>query len=140
MKRDSLKPWLLLSFILLFSLLNQWGRWLPVYLSLPLKQKCAKSCQYVNYSPLCDDCGSEDEGCIVCHECRLDNNSLFYNFQDGVCMNTQQYGLITGPAFSLTFSLFGLLAGIYVDITSERSATILGTLYPSISLSPHLTP
>ena len=41
-------------------------------------------------------------------------------------MTSKQYGLMTGFGFSLTFSIFGLVAGYFVDITSERGSTILG--------------
>jgi len=41
-------------------------------------------------------------------------------------MSTTEYGVITGVGFSLTFSTFGLLAGFFVDIQSERGSTILG--------------
>lgn len=46
--------------------------------------------------------------------------------QDGVCMTTTQYGVLTGVGFAFTFSLFGLVAGFIVDLYANRDSTILG--------------
>lgn len=119
---------LVLFFIATFSLLAQWSRWLPVYLSTVRLKECGEEgvCKGLSFEPLCRGCDQYDEACLLCNTCRIDYESYRYNFQDGVCMDSKQYGLITGFGFSLTFSLFGLIAGFFVDVTSERGSTVLG--------------
>lgn len=116
----------ILFFILIFSLLNQWIRWLPVYLSSVSIQKCQDLCDQVSFTPTCISCASDDEACSDCHECRMSYDSSFYNFEDGVCMTTTQYGVITGMGFAFTFSTFGLFAGYFVDISGSWGNTVLG--------------
>jgi MFS family permease len=120
--------WLVLFFVLIFSLLSQWSRWLPVYLSSVRIKECVGPgvCKGIIYEPVCKECSETDEACLLCRACRIEYESEYYNFQDGVCMTRKQYGLITGFGFSLTFSIFGLVAGFFVDVSSERAATILG--------------
>ena len=127
--------WRVLIFVLLFSLLTQWTRWLPVYLSSVSIDECEDVCENVAFEPICIECVQDDYSlignetyteCNNCRICRIEYDSENYNLQDGVCMTTSQYGLITGLGFSLTFSSFGLLAGFLVDQTSERGSTILG--------------
>ena len=126
-KRD-IPRYLVLFFIAVFSLLAQWSRWLPVYLSTVRPRECGGVglCAGLSFEPLCAGCDQYDEACILCNTCRTDYESWRYNFQDGVCMSSKQYGLITGFGFSLTFSIFGLIAGFFVDVTSERGSTVLG--------------
>ena len=126
-KRD-IPRYLVLFFIAVFSLLAQWSRWLPVYLSTVRPRECGGVglCAGLSFEPLCSGCDQYDEACILCNTCRTDYESWRYNFQDGVCMTSKQYGLITGFGFSLTFSVFGLIAGFFVDVTSERGSTVLG--------------
>jgi len=124
-RRSSLR-YLVLAFVLLFSLLNQWSRWLPVYLSTVRLDECVASCSGVSFEPLCKGCAASDTQCIACNACRTTYDSARYNLQDGVCMTSAQYGVLTGVGFSLTFSVFGLVAGFFVDVTAERGATVLG--------------
>ena len=120
--------YIVLSFILVFSLIAQWSRWLPVYLSTVRPRECGGVglCAGLSFEPLCVSCDEYDSACESCNLCRTEHESWNYNFQDGVCMTSKQYGLMTGFGFSLTFSIFGLVAGYFVDITSERGSTILG--------------
>jgi hypothetical protein len=99
-KGQDLKRWRVLYFILLFSLLNQWTRWLPVYLSSVSMNECTSICDQVSFTPLCQSCGDDDYACSLCHECRVTHNSAFYNLEDGVCMTTVQYGIISGVGFA----------------------------------------
>lgn len=165
----------LLFFILSFSLLSQWIRWLPVYLSAVTFPHCDSVCSFVPFTPLCETCGnssyalsqSTDQStfadnfvtisetselsnenhayedvsidlikvvkgrhvyteaqCRQCHACRETSHSTYSNLMDGICMNTRQYGMITGLGFSITFAIFGLFAGFLVDIKSGQSFSI----------------
>ena len=127
-KHLEVRRYIVLSFILLFSLIAQWSRWLPVYLSTVRLDVCATSdlCRGLSFVPLCKGCDANDSACESCNTCRTEHESWNYNFQDGVCMTSKQYGLMTGFGFSLTFSVFGLIAGYVVDITRERGSSILG--------------
>lgn len=120
----------LLLFIMVFCLLNQWMRWLPVYLSSVSIDECEVSaCLNVAFTPLCHGCSinsTDYTTCSNCHTCRTTYHSEDYNLQDGVCMTTTQYGIVTGIGFAFTFSLFGLFAGVFVDRQGRRDATILG--------------
>ena len=109
-------------------MLAQWGRWLPVYLSSVRLEQCGGLgiCKGQSFEPLCTLCPPTDEPCILCQRCRKEFESWYYNFQDGVCMTKNEYGLINGFGFTLTFSTFGLLAGLTVDVTIDRVSTILG--------------
>ena len=124
---------LLLFFILVFCLLSQWMRWLPVYLSAVTLAECetADACLGVAFTPICQGCSgnsstAEYASCVACLECRQTYHSEVYNFEDGVCMTTTEYGVLTGVGFSFTFSLFGLFAGFIVDLYANRDGTILG--------------
>jgi MFS family permease len=114
-------------FILVFSMLNQWIRWLPVYLSSVYLGQCYDSCKGVSFSPICEECVVGDDRCTLCRECKIENNYEFYNLEDGICMTTEQYGVITGIAFAVSFCTFGLFAGYFVDRVQGWGATILGT-------------
>jgi len=120
----------LFFFIVLFSLFNQWIRWLPTYLSSVMLEQCEELCSEVPFTPICESCSVSDpefQACSACLECRTFNHHEFYNLQDGTCMSTNDYGVLTGFGFSLTFGLCGVIAGYIIDKRSESfSAKILG--------------
>ena len=113
-------------FVLLFSMFAQWIRWLPVYLSSVTVEECEVYCSDTPFTPLCQSCNEDDTGCNDCHNCRIEYDTTYLNLMDGVCMSTNEYGILTGIGFSMTFGVFGLIAGIFVDLTNENVATIFG--------------
>jgi len=135
--------WTLLVFICIFCLLSQWMRWLPVYLSSVTLEECdSASCASVAFTPLCTPCVSNTtdySACTTCHDCRQTFHSEIYNFEDGVCMTTTEYGVLTGIGFSFTFSIFGLIAGFFVDLLAKRDSTILGVSALFCALTTLLT-
>ena len=120
-------------------------RWLPVYLSSVSLEECeSSSCLDVAFTPICSGCGTvsnstEYSACIACHECRQTYHGEFFNFEDGVCMTTTEYGILTGIGFSFTFSIFGLFAGFFVDLQAKRDSTILGVSALFCALTTLLT-
>lgn len=120
----------ILFFIVLFSMFNQWIRWLPTYLSSVMLEECEDLCSLIPFTPICESCSPNDSNfaaCNACLECRIFNHHEFYNLQDGTCMSTSDYGVLTGFGFSLTFGLFGVVAGYIIDKRSETYSTrILG--------------
>lgn len=115
----------LLLFILCLSLLAQWTRWLPIYVSSISTPECMDYCGELPFTPLCQDC-SGDSQCELCHTCRNSFDSGFVNFLDGACINTLQYAIIAGSAFSVTFSIFGIVSGYWVDCYAKNRFRILG--------------
>jgi hypothetical protein len=145
----------LLAFILLFSMFNQWIRWLPVYLSAVTDSACDSLCDNIPFTPLCKKCESLESdsilaqeypklsasssstgtavlvndaivsSCEACHSCRRESKSEVYNLMDGICMSTKQYAMLTGLGFSLTFGAFGLFAGLLVDFKSGKRTKLV---------------
>ena len=104
----------------------QWIRWLPVYLSSVTVDECEVYCSDIPFTPLCQSCNEDDNGCNDCHNCRIEYDTTYLNLMDGVCMSTNEYGVLTGIGFSITFGIFGLIAGMFVDLTNENVVTIFG--------------
>ena len=116
----------IILFVLLFSMFAQWIRWMPVYLSSVTVDECEVYCSDIPFTPLCQSCNEDDTGCNDCHNCRIEYDTTYLNLMDGVCMSTNEYGVLTGIGFSITFGIFGLIAGMFVDLTNENVATIFG--------------
>jgi hypothetical protein len=100
---------ILISLSLSVYATNQWGRYLLSYLaSVPVG--CESVCKHVK-TIYCDTCPTHDAACEACHTCMRDKDAVTHNILPATCINSLQYGLLTGFAFAVLYSLAGVGVG-----------------------------